>query len=255
MDKVIRNAVRWILLASILVIIVMAVLPYLAQSGIPPVQMPGGNQADNGVSSVLDGDFDLLRSVDPGARLHFVVQFGRELTPAETEKFAAQNGLALVGPIPENAYYTSTSANEWLGVRAVLTTMQPESTKIFEIRISDRLSPQIRDPNDPAVVLVPPYALLNQYGAEVYVRFHGDVPVPVQRQILNYVDATQPDGTPVDLGPSGIWAVVLPEANVPILSEYDEVRFIEPRIPPVELDIDQARMEVGAGNLATSPPN
>ena len=79
--------------------------------------------------------------------------------------------------------------------------------------------------------------------------FFDDVPFASQQKILTDEGATQPDGSPVDLGPSGIWAVVLPKDNVDLLSNYDEVRFIEPRMPPVEVDIDQARLEVGAGNI------
>ena len=167
----IRRSVRWIAFLAIFWIMVVAVRPYLVESGPPPVPMPGGAQIDDGVSQDLDTAFALLLGVDNSARLHFVVQFSRELTSTEIDEFSAQNGLALDGPIPENAYYTSTRADNWLSARRVLTSGQPDFTKIFEVRKQDRLSPQIRSDKDPAVVDIPPHALLNPLGAEIFVRF------------------------------------------------------------------------------------
>lgn len=245
-----RNATRWIALVSIVAVIVMTVLSYVGKPGIPPVRMPGGDRTDNLVTPELIDSFSQLRQIDANARQHFVVQFDRELTAAEIDNFEAQYSLRLSGPVPEFAYITSISAGEWLRVQNVLEKFPPVATKVFEIRVQDKLAPRIRDPHDPALVLVPPYAMVDPNTAEIFVRFHADVTVTRQREILGLVGATQPDGSPVDLGPSGIWAVALPAANVDILvQDYDEVQFVEPKMPPVELDIDQARLEVGAGNL------
>jgi hypothetical protein len=207
--------------------------------------MPGGARTQSGVALALEDGFGLIAGNE---RLHFVVQFARELTPDELEEVEDLVGNDLDGPVPENAYITSVSAADWAAVRDGLLSGSPRAVKLLEFRVADRLAPEIRNPNDPALVDLPDYAETAPGSGLYYmfVRFFDDVPVAEQRQILLDQGATQPGGGLLVPGPTGIWAVILPRMNVDDLADRDEVRFIEPTTPPVEEDLDQVRGEIGA---------
>jgi len=247
MIEMVRLIGRWIAFLAILAVVGAAIIPNLPSLfGQPPVQMPGGPRTTDGVSVKLDGIF---MGLDPAERWHFVVQFSRELSPREIDDISSRLGVNLDGPVPENAYITSTTAGRWTDVRDALEGGTPPAVKIFEFRSQDKLAPSIRDPNDPSEVVIPPYAMSASSRALVYVRFFDDVPLSVQNGILFDLAARQPDGSAPMRGTTGIWAVAIPESNIADLAKYDEVRFIEPTMPPVVEDMDQARNEVGAQNM------
>ncbi len=243
----VRTTIRRTVLAAILSIIAITLEPYVSQvlGGPPSVQMPGGLRGDEGVSQQLD---DTFTSLDGHVSQHFVVQFSRELTASELSAVSAELQLRLDGPVPENAYITSTSADEWKTVRNALIVGTPAAVKIFEFSPLDKLAPDLGNPRDPLGLNIPEHAMIGT-SATLYVRFFDDVPFTRQRQILNAEGALQPDGTDVARGPTGIWVVLLPVTNVESLASYDEVRFIEPTMPPAEVDMDQARSEVGAMDI------
>jgi hypothetical protein len=242
----VRATGRWLFGLAILVILV---IPFLGSIpgffSSPAVQMPSGPRTQSGVSQTLDDGFGLIGAAE---RLHFVVQFERELTPAELATISALVGNSLDGPVPENAYITSVNAADWVAVRDGLLSGTPPAIKFLEFRVADRLAPEIRNPNDPALPNLPDYAETAPGSGLYYmfVRFFDDVPVADQRQILLSQQATQPGGGLLMPGPTGLWAVILPGPNVAVLANRDEVRFIEPTTPPVEEDLDQARGEIGA---------
>jgi hypothetical protein len=245
MDEI-RAVGRWLFILTLVVLIVIALvraLPTLAPT--PPVQMPSGPRDQPGVSQALDAAFG---GIGADERLHFVIQFERELTPDELDETSDFVGNRLDGPIPENAYITSVQAGDWVAVRDGLVSRTPSAVKIFELTTGDKLAPEIRSPNDPTLPLLPDYTetALGSGMHSLFVRFFDDVVVAEQAQILAAEGATQLGAVPASPGPTGTWAVVVPAANVGALAAYDEVRFIEPTTPPAEEDLDQAREEIGA---------
>jgi len=244
----IHTTIRWTVFLAILSVITVTVAPYLPPivGGQPPVQMPGGPRTDQGVSDQLN---DVFLGLDSHERQHFVVQFRRELTTDELSAISNRLGLTLDGPVPDDAYITSTDADRWTTVRDALLAGIPPAIQIFEFDPLDKLDSTLRDPNDPNVAFVPDYALVGGISAAIYVRFFDDVPFATQRRILLAEDATQPDGSVIKRGPTGVWAIIVPATHVGNLANYDEVRFVEPTMPPIVEDMDQARSEVGAADI------
>lgn len=248
-----RTALRWIFILAILAVAVQAINEYRAVPAPPPVRLPGGDLTAPGVSPELARMFaDFRNNDDPGEGLHFVVQFERDLTAGELQRIETSLRISLSGPFPEHAYLTSATEEAWDRVQDSLFSEEPVAVKMHEYRKIDRLHPRLRSGSGSAVRASPAAAEINDSQVGVFVRFHDDVTYADQFAILMGTDilATQTDGiTPPESGPTGIWAVIMPSGNLENLSMKDEVRYIEPRMPTVEVDMDQAVLDVGAGDV------
>ncbi|HLU05038.1 MAG TPA: S8 family serine peptidase [Woeseiaceae bacterium] len=235
-----RRILRWVAAIAILAVVgsvvVEELVDYVAP---PPVLMPGGDVTGKGVSPGLEEAF---RMIGGGERLHFVVQFRHELSERELGEVGRRTGIDFEGPVPEFAYITSVTKERWPGVRDALQSESPPAIRIIGIRPADRLAPEWGEADNPDV---PGYAQLPSGSVAIFVRFFDDVSETAQRQILAGTNGTQPGRARLRVGPTGVWAVFVPEASLLALANTDAVRFIEPATPPVELDMDLARTDVG----------
>ena len=213
----------------------------------PDVQMPSRSVSERGVDAMLNDDF--LGIAGP-ERLHFVVQFRRELTQAERADLERRLGIALDGPIPENAYMTSATAENWERTREQLLNGSPAAIKIFSFVLADKLSSALRDLTPDTLPDFP----ISQDKVQVFVSFFADVPDDVQRSVLAEYEASQSDvdDEAIRSDPSGVWAVSVDPASIWELAGEDEVRFIELTTAEIVEDMDQARKDVHIESLNVS---
>ena len=251
--ETLRTVGRRLVVVGVLFVIAVALLAEFIPSIVEPaVRMPSGDVEGTGVSADLNTSFNALSFDDQ--RLHFVVQFKDELTPREVE--ALQRRLKFIvdperrnieirldGPLPENAYFLSSAKGDWTGIRDDLVAGKPEVIQIFGIKTADRLSPEL---GDAAAPTIPDYAITSTGDAALFVTFFDDVPIANQLGTLDSFDGFQPGRVNPQIDDTGVWAIMLPPANLVDLLKEDTVRWIEPTTPPVEEDMNQARGEVGA---------
>lgn len=243
--ELLRVVVRWVAIVMIGSILAAAASAALYTLLVPPdVQMPSRVVADGGVNVDLDGDF---LGMNAGDRLHFVVQFRRELKAGEVTDLGLRLGITLDGPIPENAYMTSTLAADWERIRDELTSGSPKAVKIFPFVSNDKISSELRS----LPSATPPDYAMAGAAVQVFVSFFSDVSLAEQKALLIAFNATQPDVTDDNIraGPSGTWAVLIKPSTIWTLADEDSVRFIELTTPAVVEDMGQARRDVRVAPL------
>jgi hypothetical protein len=157
---------------------------------------------------------------------HVIVQPAGPVDDAMRRRLAKEAGVRLLDPVPDGAYFAAVPADQKrlqasVGRGAPLRAVVP-------IDPADKLDATLADPPEHA---------RGERGVRVVVLFFGDVPVAAQRRIL------KPFGDALRVEPLNAWVVEVPDARE--LAALDEVKWVEPAPPPIELDNDGVRSATG----------
>lgn len=240
-----RRTLRWILALAAAVLVIALPRPALtAPPALAPILLKNGHlPADVGMSSqardALSRALEARAGAPGGARVHALVQL--DYLPSESDKQRLQaSGLRLLSYIPERAWVASFDAAT---LDRALTL--PGVARIEVLTTQHKLAPAI------AAGQFGSHSLNAAGIANLVVQFHEDVTLDAGETLLRARGAEPHSRVPA----INAFVVRLPRAAIADLAGEDEVKWIEPVLPPFGHANETTRGIIGANALQTTPYN
>ena len=172
------------------------------------------------------------KTLKAGERMHVMIQF-YDIPNEEERLLLEKSGVRLLDYIPEFTYFASISS---------LELNLPKVRAVVSIKPDDKISPHIKERG------VGEWAKKDGY-AKLTVMFFEDVPKDEAIKVVEkygYVD---------DVSEGNIFVVTIPESAIYDLAGEDGVEWIEEVPPGNTVNLDQARITIGAEAVQAPPYN
>ena len=181
---------------------------------------------------------------------HLVVQFDRPLTPSQKQALEA-SGLNLLSYLGNNAFFASVTPNKF---NAQAVAGASSITSVAAIQQSWKLHPFLNAGNLPTWAVVAPPDKVRGDSQDlmvaVYVLFHRDVTPGSSALRLAEEHGARVRGL---LRSVNALVLEIPFNNIPALAAEDNVQWVEPALPKMEVNNDDNRARTGADTVQAAP--